>query len=238
MNGQFTETLERGILRYSLPGMPGLSVQFQGKVTEPIQGKIFTIGSAHGSRVDVVTADYKLAENSIDRPDGFVTQLHKTKLVAKVADCATVLLVHEQSGTVGLAHAGWRGARAGVVQNLVSAMGQNAGEMYALVTPYVDGALYDVHVADVEGKINLYAEFAKVFPKNVLDVVFTPHKTDKTKAYLDVGLAIQYALMTAGVPENNITISEHRTMSEEMFWSARLQHNKKLTHNSMCVSLR
>ncbi len=241
MNGEFTETFKKRTLRYSLHGMPALTVSFQGKDTESLTGDVCMTGSTHGSRIDLIDMDYVLAEKPIDRPDGFITQLHNAKLVARVADCATVLLVHAKSGTIGLAHAGWRGTQAGVVQSLVAEMSEkfqiDPVEIQALVTPYADGDKYEVHVKDVEGKVNVYAEFARVFPKNVLDVIFIPHESDTNKAYLDAGLAVQYALMTSGIAEENITISVYRTMSDDRLWSLRVQNCSPFKHNIMCAYL-
>ncbi len=67
-----------------------------------------------------------------------------TLLGIRTADCLAVLLCHPPSGTVGLAHAGWRGAAAGVVDRTVSAMGCPPRELVAALGPAIGPCCYPV----------------------------------------------------------------------------------------------
>ncbi|MDW7710316.1 MAG: polyphenol oxidase family protein [Deferrisomatales bacterium] len=66
------------------------------------------------------------------------------------ADCAPVLLCHPSSGIVGLAHAGWRGAVAGVARATVQAMGVPAREVRAAIGPAIGPCCYQVGAEVVE----------------------------------------------------------------------------------------
>ena len=59
-----------------------------------------------------------------DRPqaDAYVTALASTGLAILTADCLPVLFCDPKAGVIGAAHAGWRGAMAGVIEATVSAM--------------------------------------------------------------------------------------------------------------------
>lgn len=54
--------------------------------------------------------------------DGAVTDNPNILLGIKTADCAPVLLADYQNGVIGVAHAGWRGACGGIIENVVALM--------------------------------------------------------------------------------------------------------------------
>lgn len=60
--------------------------------------------------------------------DGLVTTEKSLLLGIKTADCAPVLLADEKHGVIGAAHAGWRGACQGIVENVVTLMLEHGAE--------------------------------------------------------------------------------------------------------------
>ncbi len=63
------------------------------------------------------------------------------------ADCAPVLLADGEAGVIGAAHAGWRGALAGIVEATVEAMcatGAERGRISAAVGPCIQQDSYEV----------------------------------------------------------------------------------------------
>jgi len=56
------------------------------------------------------------------KADGAVTDRPDILLGIKTADCAPVLLADYEHGVIGAAHAGWRGAVRGIVENVVALM--------------------------------------------------------------------------------------------------------------------
>jgi YfiH family protein len=63
------------------------------------------------------------------------------------ADCAPVLLADRQAGVVGAAHAGWRGAHAGVIERTVAAMerlGAVRARIAAAIGPAIAQPSYEV----------------------------------------------------------------------------------------------
>ncbi len=69
------------------------------------------------------------------------------------ADCLPVLLCHPPSGTLGAAHAGWRGAVAGVAEATLKALGAPAEEIHVALGPCIGPCCYQVgpDVADAVG---------------------------------------------------------------------------------------
>lgn len=74
-----------------------------------------TVRQVHGSRV--VEADHPGDQGEAD---ALFTTVPSLPLVVFTADCAGVVV--EADGGVGVAHAGWRGAEAGVVSRLIETM--------------------------------------------------------------------------------------------------------------------
>jgi YfiH family protein len=60
------------------------------------------------------------------------------------ADCMPVLLADERGETVGVAHAGWRGLSAGVIEATIAAMGVPAQRLLAWLGPAIGPRAYEV----------------------------------------------------------------------------------------------
>ncbi len=82
-------------------------------------GGIWTqLDEVHGVQVRTVTTP---GEHDLAAGDGLVTDVVGAVLAVWVGDCAPVVLVSDD-GVLGAAHAGWRGALAGVLPATVAAM--------------------------------------------------------------------------------------------------------------------
>ena len=79
--------------------------------------------------------------------DAMVTRGHGVALGILTADCTPVLLADAKAGVIGAAHAGWRGAKGGVVDAVVAAMvriGAKRTDIVAAVGPTIGQASYEV----------------------------------------------------------------------------------------------
>jgi purine-nucleoside/S-methyl-5'-thioadenosine phosphorylase / adenosine deaminase len=76
--------------------------------------------------------------------DAAITRRAGRVLAVLVADCLPVLLAHRDGGAVGVAHAGWRGLAAGVLEATVGAFGCPAGELTAWLGPAIGPAHFEV----------------------------------------------------------------------------------------------
>lgn len=79
--------------------------------------------------------------------DALVTATPGVLIGVVTADCCPVLLADRTAGVVGAAHAGWRGAVAGVVENTVAAMealGARRESIAAAIGPTIAQPSYEV----------------------------------------------------------------------------------------------
>ncbi len=76
--------------------------------------------------------------------DASFTRTRNVVCVAMAADCMPVLLAHDAGEVVGVAHAGWRGLCAGVIEATIAAMGAPAERVVAWLGPAIGPEAYEV----------------------------------------------------------------------------------------------
>jgi polyphenol oxidase len=102
----------------------------------------YQVHSAH-----VVTVAAPWPDDARPHADALVTDRPGLLLGILTADCAPVLLADAQAGVVGAAHAGWKGALAGVTDATVAAMealGADRARIAAAIGPCIARASYEV----------------------------------------------------------------------------------------------
>lgn len=96
---------------------------------------------------DVAVASKPMEGEDRPRVDALVTATPGLLVGVVTADCAPVLLADRQAGVVAAAHAGWRGAKEGVLENtldLMVATGAERGRISAAIGPTIAQASYEV----------------------------------------------------------------------------------------------
>lgn len=83
-------------------------------------GALVVLRQVHSSRVVTVEAG-ALPESTVEA-DAIVTRRADVLLGVLTADCAPLLFVDHHAGVIGVAHAGWKGAVGGIVENTLLAM--------------------------------------------------------------------------------------------------------------------
>ena len=101
----------------------------------------------HGCDCATVTSPWIEA----DRPqaDALVTAMPGIALSILTADCAPVLFADKEAGVIGAAHAGWKGAVAGVTDATIEAMeklGARRRNIHAAIGPCIAEASYEISV--------------------------------------------------------------------------------------------
>jgi len=76
--------------------------------------------------------------------DASFTTTRNVVCAAMAADCLPVLFAEESGAAVGIAHAGWRGLAAGVIEATVQAMAVPPGRLLAWLGPAIGAQAYEV----------------------------------------------------------------------------------------------
>jgi polyphenol oxidase len=106
---------------------------------------LLTVHQVHST--DVVSVSQPWSPANAPRADGMVTNRPGLALAALAADCAPILLADAEAGVIGAAHAGWRGAKAGMGEAVVEAMcrlGAQRTRIVAVVGPCIGPRSYEV----------------------------------------------------------------------------------------------
>ena len=104
-----------------------------------------TVHQVHSA--DVVVADRAWPVDVRPHADAMVSDRPGLLLGILTADCAPVLLADADAGIIGAAHAGWRGALAGITDATIAAMerlGARRGQIVAAIGPCIGPASYEV----------------------------------------------------------------------------------------------
>jgi YfiH family protein len=128
--------------------------------------RLCTVRQVHSARVLAV----REAGHQPVQADALVTDRPGLALGVVCADCAPVLIADREAGVIGCAHAGWRGALAGVIEATVLAMarlGARREMMRAAIGPCIAQPSYEVgsdmlarFVAEDPGNAALFAPVA------------------------------------------------------------------------------
>ena len=109
---------------------------------------LVTVHQVHSP--DVVTVTEPWPDDARPKADALVTKRPGLLLGVLTADCAPVLLSDVEAGVIGTAHAGWKGALAGVTDATISAMealGARRSVIAAAIGPCIAQASYEVDSA-------------------------------------------------------------------------------------------
>ncbi len=107
--------------------------------------ELATVHQIHSPRV--VVAERAWPIDARPHADAMVSVTPGLLLGILTADCAPILLADTEAGVIGAAHAGWRGALAGVADATVDAMerlGAERGRIAAAIGPCIAQASYEV----------------------------------------------------------------------------------------------
>jgi YfiH family protein len=106
---------------------------------------LVTAYQVHGIAVAEVNAPWEPGEGP--KADALVTTRRGVALGILTADCTPILLADAKAGVIGAAHAGWKGAKAGVMDAVVAAMvrhGATPANIVAAVGPVIGPESYEV----------------------------------------------------------------------------------------------
>lgn len=106
---------------------------------------LVTVKNVHGNKVCRVEKPW--TEQEKPEADGMVTKLPNVILGSDSADCPIVLLADVEAGVIGLAHAGWRSAKHGIIKETIKQMVEleaRYNQIVAVIGPCLAQAHYDI----------------------------------------------------------------------------------------------
>ncbi|NGN41340.1 peptidoglycan editing factor PgeF [Mesorhizobium sp. CGMCC 1.15528] len=152
------------------------------------------------------------------KADAIVTDRAGIAIGATTADCGPVLFADADAKVIGAAHAGWKGAFTGVLENTITAMeglGAKRERIVAVLGPSIGPDNYEVGPEFV-------ARFVEVDGENAR--YFAPSKTP-AHAMFDLNLYTVDRLLKAGVNAERL---DRCTYAEEgLFYSYRRSTHRK-----------
>jgi polyphenol oxidase len=166
--------------------------------------RLLGLTQVHGSVVVIATDPWKAGQGR--KADAMVTNRPGLALGIVTADCAPVLFADAGGRIVGAAHAGWRGAVAGVLEATVAAMtslGASPGRITAAIGPCIAQASYEVG-ADLRDAVLARSEAGSAF--------FAPGQREDRWQF-DLAGYCAARLSAAGV--GRVIVTGFDTMAEE-----------------------
>lgn len=104
--------------------------------------RLVSVYQAHTATSVVVHEPWAAADNP--RADALVTNKAGIAIAVSTADCVPVLLADAQARVVGAAHAGWRGATSGILENCIQQM-EGLGAARANIRAVIGPAIRQPH---------------------------------------------------------------------------------------------
>jgi YfiH family protein len=108
-------------------------------------GGLVSLHQVHSAEAVVVEAPFRPHERP--KADGMATRVPGLALAVTTADCGPLLLADPQSGVIGAAHAGWRGALSGIAEATLERMeqlGADRRRVVAVLGPTISQTAYEV----------------------------------------------------------------------------------------------
>ena len=147
--------------------------------------RLVTVHQVHSPDARYAAAPWP--DDARPHADAIVTDRPGLALGILTADCTPVLLADAEAGVIGAAHAGWKGAFAGVIESTLAAMeaiGATRARVAAAIGPVIARKSYEVDEAFAR-------RFAEADPAN--ERFFTPgragHQQFDLEAYVLARLA-------------------------------------------------
>lgn len=134
--------------------------------------------------------------------DGLITNEKNVILCTSYADCVPLFFVDKKNQAIGASHSGWKGTVGKIGARTVQRMGQEYGtkpeDLYCVIGPSICAACYEVS-QDVIGQIE--QNFSDKIIKQCV------YAKDNGKYQLDLWMLNLHILMEAGVPREQIAVS-------------------------------
>lgn len=189
--------------------------------------KVVLSHQTHTTNVRLVTKDDAgkgtVRERDYTDVDGLITNEPGLPLVTFYADCVPLYFADPKHKAIGLSHSGWRGTANRMGEQTLKAMhkafGTNPQDVIAAIGPSICKDCFEVGP-------EVAAEFANVFSKEQMKRIC--HAGNGDRSYIDLWLANRIILEEAGIPAQNISVSNLCTRcNPELLYSHRMMGTQR-----------
>ncbi len=219
LGGVSSGALESLNLSYSRGDMPANVDENFARVAKvlgaSVQDMVFT-DQTHTANIRVVTEKDRgkgaIQSRDYRQVDGLITNIQGIVLCAFFADCVPVLLADPVHRAIGLVHSGWRGTAASISQvalmNMHDVYGTRPTDCFAAIGPSICRECYEVSrdVADVFFEV--FGMSAAASREEAEEKNLFLYRKPGGKYQLDLWRANELLLLDAGVPKENIFVTD------------------------------
>jgi YfiH family protein len=189
---------------------------------------LVTVKQIHSNKVVTIKHANHCSQN-VACADGIVSNLCQIVLGATSADCPIVLLAEPHKRIIGIAHAGWRGAKSGILAAIVEAMQDLGGKtknIVAAISPCINQLSYQI-------SYDLFADFCQLTTDNaqyfVADTDNTTNIANKT-FYFDLLAYVKDSLLSLKIASVSTAVAYDTYSAVQQFFSYRRAcHRQQLT---------
>ncbi len=179
---------------------------------------LLLLNQIHGQEVVVVDEVKKIhGRQDLPKADAIVTNLKNIAIGVITADCAPILLFDKKKNIIAAAHAGWQGAKLGVVQSTVIAM-KNLGakNIQAVIGPMIRQESYEV----------AQEFFDNFLVENIDNKIFFKNGVKPGKFWFNLPKYVEKKLNQAGIfAIEDMQLDTYK--NEEKFFSFRRSTHRK-----------
>ncbi|MEM7071302.1 MAG: peptidoglycan editing factor PgeF [Pseudomonadota bacterium] len=175
---------------------------------------IITLYQTHSN--DVIEIGKHQQDPLSIKADGMICCQSQFALGILTADCAPVLFYDPVCRVIGAAHAGWKGALSGIVENCLKKMylkGSKQSDIKVVVGPHIRPQSYEVG-----------AEMVEIFAKHHQQVDLFFNQKNDDKYYFDLGGYIVWRLRQAGISQIDLLDVDTYSDSKNFFSYRRSTH--------------
>ncbi len=179
--------------------------------------QLATVYQVHSNESRYVAEPWPQGERP--KADAMVTDQPGVLLGILTADCAPVLLADSESGIVGAAHAGWRGALSGITDSAIAAMeeiGARRERIAAAIGPCIALPSYEVDEAFRE-------RFVEADPANERFFIIAASES----LHFDLPAYVRHRLIAAGIDEVETIHLDTYSNPDRFFSYRRATHEKE-----------
>ena len=172
----------------------------------------------HEADIRVVTADdrHELFTPVPYDADGLITDCRRVPLIVFTADCVPILMQDTKKGVIAAVHAGWRGTVKNIAARAVNKMRDEFGcrgeDIQAAIGPCISLCCFETGAEVPEAMTSLAGKDAEQYF----------FRLETGKFMVDLKGFNEYLLVSAGLKDKNISVSDECTMcSHDKYWSHR-----------------